>query len=223
MGRRRDRLRIDEANPFTGVLSVSSSVANTLNLMTEISTAAINDAFIRAPLLQWLRALHPDSLDARLLEEFKMPRPSARIDVALVNGEMTGFEIKSDRDTLTRLSLQIPAFSKFFDRVSLVTTTKHVAEARVKIPRWWGIIIFREDGSFDVTRASKRNAKIDAASLLFALSKAELVSVARAAGVSIPSASKKDAMVETLALSVQQPLLCKFAREVIKLRSPSAS
>ncbi|MGR9055920.1 sce7726 family protein [Rhizobium leguminosarum] len=191
--------------------------------MTEISTAGINDAFIRAPLLQWLRALHPDSLDAKLLEEFKMPRPSARIDVALVNGEMTGFEIKSDRDTLTRLSLQIPAFSKFFDRVSLVTTKKHLAEARVKIPRWWGIIVFREDGSFDVTRSPKRNTKIDAASFLFALSKAELTSVARAARVSIPSASKKDAIVEFLASSVGQPILCQLAREVIKLRSPSAS
>ena len=191
--------------------------------MTEISPAGINDAFIRAPLLQWLRVLHPYSSDAKLLEEFKMPRPSARIDVALVNGEMTGFEIKSDRDTLTRLPLQIPAFSKFFDRVSLVTTKKHLEEARLTIPKWWGIIVFREDGSFDVTRSSKRNTKIDAASFLFALSKAELTLVARATSVSIPSASKKDAIVELLASSVEQPLLCRFAREVIKLRSPSTS
>lgn len=217
-----DRLEIVGANTRTGVLSVSSSVAKILNRMTEISTAGTNDAFIRAPLLQWLRALHPDSLDAKLLEEFKMPRPSARIDVALVNGEMTGFEIKSDRDRLTRLSLQIPAFSKFFDRVSLVTTKKHLAEARVKIPRWWGIIVFREDGSFDITRSPKRNTKIDAASFLFALSKAELSSVARATGVSIPSASKKDAIVEFLASSVGQPLLCQLAREAIKLRNCSS-
>ncbi|MCV9960453.1 sce7726 family protein [Pararhizobium sp. BT-229] len=190
--------------------------------MTEIQTATTTDAHIRAPLLQWLRALHPDCLDAKLLEEFKMPRPSARIDVALVNGEMAGFEIKSDRDTLTRLPWQIPAFSKFFDRVSLVTTPKHVPEARMKIPRWWGIIVFRENGSFDVSRSPKRNSKIDAVSFLFALSKSELASVAREAGVIVPGSLKKEAMVETIASSIQKPLLCSLAREVIKLRDVCA-
>ncbi|MDH7804603.1 sce7726 family protein [Rhizobium sp. AN70] len=92
--------------------------------MKQVKILTSTDASIRTPLLAWLRQQHPDHLAAKMLEEFKMPRPSARIDVALVNGEMAGFEIKSDRDTLNRLTVQIPAFSKFFDRVSLVTTPR---------------------------------------------------------------------------------------------------
>lgn len=190
--------------------------------MIELQTAATTDAHIRAPLLQWLRALHPDRLDAKLLEEFKMPRPSARIDVALVNGEMAGFEIKSDRDTLTRLPMQIPAFSKFFDRVSLVTTPRHVDEARTKIPKWWGIIIFCENGSFQVSRSPKRNSKIDAVSFLFALSKRELASVAREGGVIVSPGARKEAIVDTIASTIPKPFLCRLAREVIKLRDVRA-
>lgn len=190
--------------------------------MIEIQTAATTDANIRTPLLQWLRALHPDCLEAKLLEEFKMPRPSARIDVALVNGEMAGFEIKSDRDTLTRLPMQIPAFSKFFDRVSLVTTPRHLEEARTKIPKWWGIIVFRENGSFDVSRSPKRNSRIDAVSFLFALSKSELASVAREGGIHFPARARKEAIVETIASTIPKPLLCSLAREVIKLRDVRA-
>ncbi|MBY5645852.1 sce7726 family protein [Rhizobium ruizarguesonis] len=177
------------------------------------------DADIRTPLLAWLRSQHPDHLTAKMLEEFKMPRPSARIDVALVNGEMSGFEIKSDRDTLNRLAVQIPAFSRLFDRMSLVTTRKHLAEARTKIPSWWGIVVFRDDGSFEISRMSKRNRKIDVAALLFALTKRELALVARAAGVAMPSAAKKDSMVDLLAAPNRRADVYNLAREVIKSRA----
>lgn len=59
----------------------------------------LRDGCIRAPLINWLRALHPEDGSTELLQEFKMPRPSARIDLALVNGELAGFEIKSDADS----------------------------------------------------------------------------------------------------------------------------
>ncbi|URK87759.1 sce7726 family protein [Rhizobium sp. RCAM05350] len=182
-------------------------------------TISTTDAHIRAPLLAWLRSLHPDHLTAKMLEEFKMPRPSARIDVALINGELTGFEIKSDRDTLDRLSSQVPAFSRFFDRVSLVTTGRHLTQAKATIPHWWGIVIYGDDGGFKIARASKRNRSIDARAFLFALSKRELLLVARAADIVLPATAKKEVMVELLCSSVGRSAICRMAREAIKLRT----
>lgn len=148
-----------------------------------------------------------------------MPRPSARIDVALVNGEMAGFEIKSDRDTLNRLTVQIPAFSKFFDRVSLVTTPRHLKDAKIKIPAWWGIVVFGDDGIFRVVRTSMRNKNVDVRALLFALSKKELIQVARMADAILAANLRKEKMVEVLTSTIAPSAISNLAREVIKIRT----
>lgn len=188
-------------------------------MMKQVKILTSTDASIRTPLLSWLRQQHPDHLTAKMLEEFKMPRPSARIDVALVNGEMAGFEIKSDRDTLNRLTVQIPAFSKFFDRVSLVTTPRHLKDAKSKIPPWWGIVVFGDDGRFRVVRTSRRNKNVDVRALLFALSKKELIQVARMADAILATTLKKETMVEVLTSTIASSVICNLAREVIKIRT----
>ena len=50
---------------------------------------------------------------------------TVRIDVAVLNGEMCGYEIKSDRDTLERLPFQIEIYSKEFDKLTLVVGRRH--------------------------------------------------------------------------------------------------
>lgn len=82
----------------------------------------LRDLHIRKPLHHWLLAAHADCPDTEILHELKIPRPSARIDIAVVNGEICGFEIKSDVDSLARITRQERAFSAVFDRVSIVIT-----------------------------------------------------------------------------------------------------
>lgn len=172
--------------------------------------------------MEWIRRQHPDDGSTGLLEEFRMPRPSARIDLAVVNGELAGFEIKSDADKLTRLSLQVPAFSRFFDRVSIVTTFKHLDEARRRVPAWWGLIIYRHDGTFNIARKGRRNAHIDVRSLLFALSAAEIAALASLSGMPIKN-QKKDEMVDAVATGINHSAICRHARDIIRLRTHSQS
>jgi hypothetical protein len=179
----------------------------------------LRDACIRAPLIDWLRALHPEDGSTELLQEFKMPRPSARIDLALVNGELAGFEIKSDADTLRRLTVQVPAFSRFFDRVSIVTTRKHLAAARKTVPAWWGIIVYRDDNGFRVARTPKRNRHVDVRSLLYALSKIEIAELGRRADVSITTSVSKETMIERAIYSISAREICDLSRDVLRLRS----
>jgi hypothetical protein len=181
-------------------------------------SAETRDACIRAPLIEWLRSQHPDDGSTELIQEFKMPRPSARIDLAVVNGELAGFEIKSDADTLSRLNVQVPAFSRFFDRVSIVTTRKHLKETRRKIPAWWGIILYGDGGSFRTKRAAKRNQRVDVRSLLFALSKNEIAELGRRAARPIPVSITKSEMVDAALCAITKQDICDHAREVIRLR-----
>lgn len=175
------------------------------------------DACIRAPLISWLLAQHPDDGSTELIQEFKMPRPSARIDMALVNGELAGFEIKSDADTLTRLQVQIPAFSRFFDRVSLVTTKKHLAGVRRRVPVWWGIILHLGGDDFRVARKSRRNPQVDVESLLHSLSVKEIIDLAHRGGLSTPK-GKKDALVTHVASTATYDVISHHARNIIRQR-----
>jgi hypothetical protein len=69
------------------------------------------------------------------------------VDIAVVNGELHGFEIKSARDTLARLPAQQELYSQVFDRVTLVVAEKHVHKAEQLIPGWWGTMLASSAGS----------------------------------------------------------------------------
>jgi hypothetical protein len=72
------------------------------------------------------------------------------VDVAVVNGELSGYEIKSDEDTLARLEGQVDAYGRVLDRAYLVTTSRHFDRALDHVPGWWGVLVARQDGP-DVT------------------------------------------------------------------------
>jgi hypothetical protein len=77
----------------------------------------------------------------RVVEELVLLRGAARVDVAVINDSLHGFEIKSSSDNLTRLPSQQSAYGKIFDRMTLVADEKHVEEATRLVPRCWGLIV----------------------------------------------------------------------------------
>jgi len=66
---------------------------------------------------------------------------SVRIDLAVINGELHGFELKSDRDTLERLPFQADLYSRVFDRVELIVGARHAAKVTRIAPPWWAISV----------------------------------------------------------------------------------
>jgi hypothetical protein len=60
-----------------------------------------------------------------LLTEFKVA--TARLDVVIVNGTTTCYEIKTDRDELRRLPAQLAAASLVFDKIYVVTTIRYLS------------------------------------------------------------------------------------------------
>src|SRR5690349_11086244 len=81
------------------------------NKATQITRrTSLSDAVIRTALKAQLLADHDK--DTVLLEELGLSRGHVRVDIALVNGRLHGYEIKSDLDSLRRLSRQVELYSK---------------------------------------------------------------------------------------------------------------
>jgi len=99
------------------------------------------DPDVRALLREYLEDVHKGSA-TRLLEELGLCQGDVRVDVAVVNGELSGYEIKSPSDTLRRFPNQCRIYSKVVDRAWLVAPAKTLEAARV--PEWWGQIAIFE-------------------------------------------------------------------------------
>jgi hypothetical protein len=97
------------------------------------------DTDIRAALRAGELARHRNDGDTIIVEEMGIYQGDFRIDIAVVNGKMTGYEIKSDRDTLSRLAAQAKAYSAIFDEIHLVVGIRHLDAATAIIPEWWGV------------------------------------------------------------------------------------
>ena len=86
----------------------------------------------------------PSSL---VVDELGLFEGKYRIDVAVINIKLHGYEIKSRLDNLDRLPTQQDSYSRIFDRMTLVADEHHVARAVTIVPPWWGLIaVSMKDG-----------------------------------------------------------------------------
>ena len=100
----------------------------------------LGDADIRAALRSSLLDKHADEADTVIIEELGVCRGHVRVDVTVVNGVLHGYEIKSDRDSLRRLGVQIDFYGKVLDRAALVVGERHLSDALALLPAWWGVL-----------------------------------------------------------------------------------
>ena len=120
----------------------------------------MRDRDVRAAVRKRLEAEHFGDPDTLIVDEMGVWSGTVRIDLAVINGEICGYELKSDRDTLARLPLQADIYSRVFDRVVLVVGERHVKKARLIIPRWWGVTIARVRGG-EITLVDDRKPKVN--------------------------------------------------------------
>lgn len=105
----------------------------------------LNDFKMRRLLLEELNAKYADCEDTRIINELGLDFGASRIDVAVVNGILHGYEIKSDLDTLVRLPRQIQYYNRAFERMTIVVSRKYLEEVQYMIPSWWGIKVLSAD------------------------------------------------------------------------------
>jgi hypothetical protein len=78
--------------------------------------------------------------DSIIVEELSLPSTGSRIDIAVINGALRGYEIKSSCDTLVRLKKQIVGYTKVFDYLSIVTEEKYLKKIMAISPDWIDVL-----------------------------------------------------------------------------------
>ena len=145
----------------------------------------IRDVDIRPILRKKLGKSLPS--DAVIIEEMSIPQHDNRIDLAVVNGSLHGFEIKSDADSLLRLPAQCVAYNSLFDEVTLVSGERHVDSAMKIVPDWWGVWLsaVRADGQIELLtyRETQPNPSPDASTIVRLLWRHEVEKLVKGLGL----------------------------------------
>ncbi|MDE3724763.1 sce7726 family protein [Nocardiopsis sp. N85] len=145
-----------------------------------------------------------------------------RVDLAVINGEMVGYEIKSDVDRLDRLPEQAEAYGKVFDRMVIVTTDRYLADAVAMLPTWWEVLCIRQGQkgvSSEQVRAGKPNKGQDPFALAQLLWREEALEELRSRGLARGLSKKRRWIIwQHLAQAVPVAELGDVVRRRLKAR-----
>lgn len=103
------------------------------------SEMTMRDADIRKVLLKSLQDKYGNRRDTLVIEELGLCQGDSRVDIAVINGSMHGYEIKSERDTLDRLPSQQDYYNRVLDCVTVVASSCHLSKVEKLVPAWWGL------------------------------------------------------------------------------------
>lgn len=183
---RRDHSAKSWPAPATGAIITPQMPSNTFvrpSATSSAKEARLGDPAIRSALVGRLSATLRD--DEVLVHELGLLQGSSRIDLAVVNGCVHGYEIKSDIDTLARLAGQRDAYSRALHYVTIVVTAKHASAAKKMVPRWWGVDV-ADAGETVVSitnqRQARPNPRVDRFSLAQLLWRDEVIAILRDIG-----------------------------------------
>lgn len=92
---------------------------------------------------------------ASMLTEFRVGDRKA--DVVILNGTGTAYEIKSERDSLTRLRQQVFSFSTVFPRVNVIVGEAHLSDVTSSIPLDIGVMTLSDRYQISTVREATHN------------------------------------------------------------------
>lgn len=183
----------------------------------------MRDADVRRVLRVELERIHESDSDTLIIEELGLFRGAVRLDIAVVNGALKGYEIKSAQDTLDRLPAQAAAYSRIFDTMTVVVAEKHLRRAESMIPDWWGIqvVVDRDGASLMVERVRDEsfNPEIDPRSVVQLLWRDEVLSLLdQTSGLKSLKSKPRQVLWEALARAVPLLELRHMVRTCLKSR-----
>lgn len=190
---------------------------------TSKEISPVRDRDVRRALHQKVLMDHHGDNNTLVLNELGLRHGTCRVDIAVVNSYLHGYEIKSDADTLDRLPGQIAVYSAVLDRVTLVVGKTHIAKAEAVIPDWWGIKVVsagpRGGINFETYRPLKMNPEIDPIALAELLWRPEVISILQKLGAPAGILRKPRAnLYQYLAKVLKLEELRRVIRHCLKVR-----
>lgn len=122
---------------------------------------------------------------ATLLNEVRAG--SCKADVVVLNGTSTAYEIKSERDSLSRLKNQIENYQQVFAAVNVVVSRSHLSEVLDIVPEDVGVVTLSERYRFQTARAPQsKPERVSPTMILDILRIDEAISILSRLGREIP-------------------------------------
>jgi len=184
----------------------------------ETSDKEIREAFHSKKLSQQTR-----SKDVLVIDELGVEHGKTRIDIAVVNGYLHGYEIKSSKDTLHRLNDQIDSYKRSFQKISIISAEKHIQDIIETVPRYIGIIKvekgIRGGITFTTERRPRLNPEIDLISMAHFLWKQEAIQILSSLGADKHQMKgTKIKLYENISKLLTAPELTEKIKEVFSAR-----
>lgn len=151
-----------------------------------LKTSGLRDEYIYRAALTHKVLLGKHSLNtACMLNEFRAG--DCKADLAILNGTATVYEIKSERDSLARLSNQVENYKKVFAKVYVITAESHVRNVLAAVPADVGVMCLSKRYQISTEReALDRPERICAATVFESLRANKARSILIELGVAIP-------------------------------------
>jgi len=146
----------------------------------------MNDSEIRRNFHKKMLLRHHAAPQTLVLDELGLLHGAFRADIAVVNGKLIGYEIKSEEDSLDRLQNQIVAYDSVFDSIAIIITKRHRQAVTRRVPKHWGIVL-SEKGKrgavhFRIKRKFQQNPYVDPVSVARLLWKSEAIEILKEIG-----------------------------------------
>jgi hypothetical protein len=123
---------------------------------------------------------------ASMLNEFRVG--PCKADLAIVNGTATVYEVKSERDSLSRLERQVAAYATVFARIYVIAGENHVDAVLDVVPRDVGVLRLENRYRISTVReAADRPERTSPVAIFDAIRTSEAKMILRAHGVAVPN------------------------------------
>lgn len=182
----------------------------------------LKDPEIRSVLIDQLITEYSNSAETLIINEMSVSQGISRVDVAVLNGIMQGYEIKSESDKLVRLPLQVNEYNKVFERMTIVAADHYLEDVRKIIPSWWGIIkVSNKKGiaTLRTVKKGRRNPSLDPLALAQLLWRDEAIDLLKKRGLEKGILSKpKREIYRRIAESIKAEELKLEVNQFLKTR-----
>ena len=122
---------------------------------------------------------------ASMITEFRVG--SCKADVVILNGTGTVYEIKSERDSLSRLSGQIEAYSQVFATVNVIVGENHLRGLEGALPSHVGIMVLGDRYRVSTMRPPVNDPSRTSPRAIFdAINQREAARILNDAGIDVP-------------------------------------
>lgn len=123
---------------------------------------------------------------ASMVSEFRVGKCKA--DVVILNGTATAYEIKSERDKLSRLDAQVLEYLKVFATVNVIVGENHVEQVLAAVPKEVGVMTLGQRYRISVVREGVNDPeRTDPNAIFGSITQLEAARILTRAGRTLPN------------------------------------